>query len=472
MSPQSEGTRSARPPRRPAQVLLSRRREGDGWLDLVAVSLARAYLIFLATLAAIALLPALAGWAGSVVQSGSMQPRVSPGDVVLTVPLPETDPLPIGRVITFRMDNETIVHRIVSVNPDNTLVTAGDANPQVDPWSATRADITGQARLLVPYIGLPSFWLNHDNPGAVTGWLAITLLAVILTARRTSHPRNNGDHDTDTEHGDSDPSKLTAPGRANKRTVAIKMGFATATTLTLSLVAPGMVSAQAASFTGQTRSSASWTAQAYSPITVGAMAGYAAIATTSIKDSSFLFHYSTAHGSVATSPGTTITSVNVDGTTDRNNTAAARALTAASTARTALNQRPTTSSLPATLTGTVSPGTYTSTTGAFTIPTTLTLDAKGDSTARFVFRTTTTLTAADKSRIILTNGAKASNIWWIVGTTATLGSNTNLSSPDTTAIGNYLINGATTLAGVNLTGRLVSLTSTITLYATTITPTD
>ena len=157
-----------------------------GWIRLLAVTASRAYLIALATLGAIVILPGLLGWTPSVVQSESMEPHVSTGDIVLASDLPDTSPLPIGAVITFRVDDRTIVHRLVSVNDDNSFVTAGDANPQLDPWSASRNDITGQARLLVPNIGLPGIWLQRGDFVPLVGWAALTLAALIMAAPGTA----------------------------------------------------------------------------------------------------------------------------------------------------------------------------------------------------------------------------------------------------------------------------------------------
>jgi hypothetical protein len=60
----------------------------------------------------------------------------------------------------------------------------------------------------------------------------------------------------------------------------------------------------------------------------------------------------------------------------------------------------------------------------------LTLDAQGDANAVFVFQSSSTVgtaaaaggVAAGRSRILLTGGARASNVWWQAGTDATLGS--------------------------------------------------
>jgi len=58
----------------------------------------------------------------------------------------------------------------------------------------------------------------------------------------------------------------------------------------------------------------------------------------------------------------------------------------------------------------------------------LTLDAQGNPNAVFVFQSSSTVgtaaggpTPASRTRILLINGAKASNVWWQAGTSATLG---------------------------------------------------
>jgi hypothetical protein len=73
------------------------------------------------------------------------------------------------------------------------------------------------------------------------------------------------------------------------------------------------------------------------------------------------------------------------------------------------------------------PGVYQSITSIL-ITGDLTLDAKGDPNARFVFQSSSTIGTADgaappgsHTRILLVGGAKASNVWWQAGSSATLG---------------------------------------------------
>ena len=54
----------------------------DGWVRFLAALASRLYLGVMLCLALFAVLPILFGWHGTVVQSGSMEPHISRGDVV------------------------------------------------------------------------------------------------------------------------------------------------------------------------------------------------------------------------------------------------------------------------------------------------------------------------------------------------------------------------------------------------------
>jgi hypothetical protein len=73
------------------------------------------------------------------------------------------------------------------------------------------------------------------------------------------------------------------------------------------------------------------------------------------------------------------------------------------------------------------PGVYTSGTSIL-ITGDITLDGQGDANATFIFQSASTLTTADgavspgaHTRVLLTGGTKASNVWWQVASSATIG---------------------------------------------------
>jgi hypothetical protein len=63
--------------------------------------------------------------------------------------------------------------------------------------------------------------------------------------------------------------------------------------------------------------------------------------------------------------------------------------------------------------------------GTFGITTTLTLNGGGDPNAIFIFKAASTLITADggASKVLLTNQAQACNVYWVINSAATLGTN-------------------------------------------------
>jgi len=64
---------------------------------------------------------------------------------------------------------------------------------------------------------------------------------------------------------------------------------------------------------------------------------------------------------------------------------------------------------------------YTFPTQAVTLTGNLTLDAAGNSKKQFIFKIGTTFTAAAAAQVILINSAQPCNVYFIVGTSATIG---------------------------------------------------
>ena len=97
---------------------------------------------------------------------------------------------------------------------------------------------------------------------------------------------------------------------------------------------------------------------------------------------------------------------------------------------------------------TLTPGVYRYDTSA-TSAGELTFDAQNDPTARFVIQIGTTLITSSSSSVVLINGADARNVYFQVGTSATLGSGSSF-------IGNILADAAiTAVSGTTVTGRLL-----------------
>ena len=124
---------------------------------------------------------------------------------------------------------------------------------------------------------------------------------------------------------------------------------------------------------------------------------------------------------------------------------------------------------------TLVPGDYTAASGSFMIKGgDLTLDAQGDANAVFVFQMATTLTvggpgAAAPSSVILTNGAQAKNVFWQVGSAATINAGGGGTMVGTIiAQSGVSISTAGNVAVVTLNGRALSLISSVTVVDTVI----
>ena len=122
---------------------------------------------------------------------------------------------------------------------------------------------------------------------------------------------------------------------------------------------------------------------------------------------------------------------------------------------------------------TLAPGVYTSASGSFMITgSDLTLDAKGDPNAVWVFQMATTLTVGDAAvprSVILIGGAQAKNVYWQVGSAATIngaGGGTMVGTIIAQAGVTFSTAGNATITTLN--GRALALSASVTMVNTVI----
>lgn len=127
------------------------------------------------------------GWAPTLVTSGSMQPLVAPGDVVMIRPVSPEELLPNTVILYDRPDTGRVLHRILEQLPDGTFRTGGDANAVPDSAFVHGEDIEGAAVLAVPWIGRPSLWFAQHRY-QLLGSAAVALLVVLRLAPRSFDP--------------------------------------------------------------------------------------------------------------------------------------------------------------------------------------------------------------------------------------------------------------------------------------------
>jgi hypothetical protein len=194
------------------------------------------------------------------------------------------------------------------------------------------------------------------------------------------------------------------------------------------------------------------------PVLLGTAAPFAVLAGSTATNTG----PSVLNGDLGLSPGSAITGFGlpavVNGTTHNTDAVAAQAQSDLTTAyNTAASQLS-----PVDLTGqdlgglTLTAGSYDFSTSA-QLTGALTLDAQGDPNAQFVFEIGSTLTTASASSVVMINGASPCNVYWQVGSSATLGSTTAFQGTIMALTSVTLNNGA------SIIGRALARNGAVTL---------
>jgi hypothetical protein len=201
-------------------------------------------------------------------------------------------------------------------------------------------------------------------------------------------------------------------------------------------------------------------AQAQSvPINLGSATTFAVLAGTSVTSSGS----TVLNGDLGVSSSSPVTGFGpgvVNGTVNADNALAVQAEAAAAAAYSVLTGETVTQVLTGQDLGTrtLLPGVYSFGVGAAQLTGTLILDAGNNPNARFDFLIGSTLTTATSSQITFINLAQASDVYWQVGTSATLGDGSVFA-------GNVVANASISLVGTGaiVDGRLLALNGTVSL---------
>jgi signal peptidase len=127
--------------------LVMKRVAGYSGLSLVIILIIIAILTFLAP---------YFGWRVDAVMSGSMEPEIKVGGLIITRPV-QPEEVKVGDIITFYcpLNNDMISHRVTTV-ASGTLSyfrTKGDANEDPDPFIVPFRNVAGRVWFKIPYLG-------------------------------------------------------------------------------------------------------------------------------------------------------------------------------------------------------------------------------------------------------------------------------------------------------------------------------
>lgn len=203
-----------------------------------------------------------------------------------------------------------------------------------------------------------------------------------------------------------------------------------------------------------------------SPPPMGSLGPYAIVASSTVTNTGA----SVVTGDLALSPGSSVTGFppgTVSGTQHIADAAAAQAQIDLTAAYNNLVARPSTSDLTGQNLGglTLTPGVYTFSTSA-QLTGTLILDGQGDAGATWVFQIGSTLTTASSAVVSLINSASAANVFWQVGSSATIGSSTTFK-------GSIFAQASITVnTSASIQGRALARTGAVTLDTNAVTVTS
>ena len=138
---------------------------------------------FAALLVTFSALSASGSMKARVVLTNSMEPTISPGDIVLTMPPDRIAPA-IDKVVAYqarRFDGAPVgvfSHRIIAGNENEGWVLKGDNNPDPDTQKPLNDDILGVVFFVIPFIGkfLTKEAIMIMAPLAVAIWMAVDTL--------------------------------------------------------------------------------------------------------------------------------------------------------------------------------------------------------------------------------------------------------------------------------------------------------
>jgi hypothetical protein len=173
----------------------------------------------------------------------------------------------------------------------------------------------------------------------------------------------------------------------------------------------------------------------------------------------------TMFGDLGLSPGSSVTGApHVLGATHVDDAVAIGAKSSLTTAYNDAASRPSNGSAGTDLAGqTFTPGVRSASSSLLLSSGSVTLDAQGDPNAVFIFQIGSTLTTASNTSVKLINGAQACNVFWQVGSSATLGTGTVF-------VGTVMAAETITAnTAATIHGRLLAQTAAVNLDTNTIT---
>jgi signal peptidase I len=296
------------------------------WVRLVVANAARATIAFALGLLLWAVLPLAIGWQPTTVVTGSMEPRIAVGDVVVSRPV-DTASLKAGQVLLFDdpdHEGRLRLHRLDAIAADGRLITRGDANATADSTPVRTAAVHGVGTLRVPVVGMPNLWLAEGRVdllallavvAAALGWCAVCDREIRrpVRARAAAATDEADEADTAATTAATDTTAATpsagAFARLRRKSVLLPTAISVAAVLALVFALDASAASARAAFTSTTGSHAS----------LGAGGAFSCLTRQPIGSPLLSFDYNTTSGTLEPNRGSASASGVLSSTVQRVN---------------------------------------------------------------------------------------------------------------------------------------------------------
>jgi len=145
-----------------------------------------AVVILLMTMAVLTFLAPRFGWRVDTVFSGSMEPKLKVGSVVVTRPV-KAEEIKVGDIITFYspLKERLTSHRVVAVEQGSSFDfrTKGDASEDADPFLVPDQNVVGKVCFAIPWLGYVTQFVK--TPVGLLLIICIPGLVIIVTEIRS-----------------------------------------------------------------------------------------------------------------------------------------------------------------------------------------------------------------------------------------------------------------------------------------------
>ncbi len=160
-----------------------------------------------------------------IVKSGSMEPAIPTGSLVVVVP---RESYAVGDVVTFGRDTAREIpttHRITEVRLESTntfYTTKGDANEEADPQEVSAGEVIGKVFFHVPGLGYVLDFARQPLGFALLIGLPAAMIVVEETfniAKEIAAIRRRRNDKTETKRAVREPARKTAALRTRVPTI-------------------------------------------------------------------------------------------------------------------------------------------------------------------------------------------------------------------------------------------------------------